>query len=313
MQQLQKLPIKVIYVEDDETVLQETANFLQNYVEELYTAKNGKEGLELFFDRGPDAVITDFKMPIMDGLEMIKEIKEHRPDTPIFVTTSFEEDTLHLTRAIEYGITQYISKRSKPDKLLESIYDYFKSNEKFLFSLEISDDGRILSISERFAYYLGYGFEELLLEPIEKIIEPIPYIHNHDFLTRLNERKNIEYAHCIFRKKDGSDLLLSGSAQFDTLDGSKKYVTKWYPIDSIVRSNEEIKERLAKEGYLKSLMKFHAEISQDIITAFKVEEFLQGFVEKLPKISEKTIGFLMLAEGSELKELYHNSNSELTL
>ena len=312
MQQLHKLPIKVIYVEDDETIMSKTANFLQNYVEEIYVAKNGKEGLELFFDMGPDAVITDFEMPVMDGLEMIKEIKEHRPDTPIFVTTSFENDTLHLTRAIEYGITQYISKSSKPERLLQSIYDYFKNDEKFNFHLELLDDGTILSIGERFAFILGYSPEELLLEHASRIIEPIPHIHNRHFLSKLNEKKSIEYAHCIFKRKDETELLLSGSAELVYLDGKKKYITKWHPVDSIMRSNEEIKERLAKETYLKSLMKFHAEISQDIITAFTIEEFLQGFIEKLPKISEKTLGFLMLMEDSRLKELYHPSNSGVT-
>ncbi|WP_457592990.1 diguanylate cyclase [Hydrogenimonas sp.] len=307
MQQLQKLPIKVVYVEDDETILEETAGFLQNYVEKLYIAKNGKEGLDLFIDKGPDAVITDFDMPVMSGLEMIKQIKERRPETPIFVTTAFEDDTLHLTRAIEYGITQYISKKSKPDRLLESIYDYFKNDEQFRFSLSISKEGKILSIGEKFAYFLGYDPKELFGEPVERLIEPIPHIHNRHFIKRLAEERDVEYAHCIFRKKDGSDILLSGSAKFSVSGAQKRYTTKWHPIDSIVRSNEEIKERLIKEGYLKSLMKFHAEVSQDIITAFTVEEFLHGFVEKLPMISIRTLGFLMLMEGSTLKDLFHPS------
>ncbi len=312
MQQLHKLPIKVVYVEDDETIIEETAGFLQKYVEKLYIAKNGKEGLEIFLDKGPDVVITDFDMPVMSGLEMIKKIKERQPETPIFVTTSFENDTLNLTRAIEYGITQYISKKSKPDRLLESIYDYFKSDEQFRFSLELSYDGKILSIGEKFAYFLGYEPDGLLFEPIERLIEPIPHIHNRHFIKRLREERDIEYAHCIFRKKDGSDILLSGSAKLSVSQGEKRYQTRWYPIESIVRSNEEIRERLAKEEYLKSLMKFHAEISQDIITAFTVEEFLVGFVEKLPMIGGGTLGFLMLMKGESLKELFHPSYPELS-
>ncbi len=303
-----------MYVEDDEAILQETAGFLQNYVEKLYVAKNGKEGLELFLDKGPDAVITDFEMPVMSGLEMIKQIKKRRPETPIFVTTSFENDTLYLTRAIEeYGITQYISKKSEPNRLLESIYDYFKNDEQFHFSLNISSSGRVLSIDRRFAFFLGYGEEELLLEPIERLIEPIPHIHNRHFIKRLQDEKDIEYAHCIFRQKDGSDLLLSGSAKFSTSNGKKEFVTKWRPIDSILRSNEEIKERLIKEGYLKSLMKFHAEVSQDIVTAFTVEDFLKGFVEKLPAIGINGLGFLMLMEESALKETFFPSNIDIEL
>ncbi|WP_456402019.1 diguanylate cyclase [Hydrogenimonas sp.] len=313
MQQFQKLPIRVMYVEDDETILKETADYLQEYVEELYIATNGKEGLELFLDRGPDAVITDFEMPVMDGLEMIKEIKEHRPETPIFVTTTFENDTLHLTRAIEYGITQYISKRSRPDRLLESIHDYFKNNEEFHFNLSLSPEGQILSIGEKFAYFLGYEREDLLFESIERLIEPLPHIHNRHFLKRLKEERDIDYAHCIFRRRDGGDLLLSGSAKFSASETGRHFVTRWHPIDTIVRSNEEIRERLVKEGYLKSLMKFHAEISQDIITAFTVEEFLQDFVEKLPMIGAETMGFLMLMKESVLQDKFHPSRPGLSL
>ncbi len=296
-----------MYVEDDETILKETAEYLQEHVEELYVATNGKEGLELFFDRGPDAVITDFEMPVMDGLEMIREIKEHRPDTPIFVTTTFESDTLQLTRAIEYGITQYISKRSRPDRLLESIYDYFKNGEKFHFGLSLAPDGTILSIDEAFADFLGYKEEELLQEPVERLIEPLPHTHNRHFIQRLKEKRDIDYAHCIFRKKEGDDLLLSGSAKFTAFETGGRFETRWHPIDTIVRSNEEIRERLAKEGYLKSLMKFHAEISQDIVTAFTIEEFLQGFVEKLPMIGIETMGFLMLMEESTLQKKFYPS------
>lgn len=303
----------MIYVEDDETVLRETASFLEKHVQELYIATNGKEGLELFLNARPDAVITDFDMPVMSGLDMIKEIKKRHPETPIFVTTTFENDTLHLTRAIEYGITQYISKRSKPDRLVESIYDYFKNDERFSFSLKLSYEGKILSIGEKFAFFLGYTPEELLLEPIELLIEPIPHIHNRHFLKRLEEQKDIEYAHCIFRKRDGSDLLLSGSAEFSVSGNEKIYTTRWHPIDSIVKTNKEIKGRLVKEGYLKSLMKFHAEISQDIITAFTVEEFLLGFIEKLPKISVGTLGFLMLMEGTSLKSIICPSYPGLSL
>ncbi len=313
MQRDLKLPIKVIYVEDDETILKKMTGFLQNHVKELHTAKNGKEGFDLFININPDAVITDFDMPVMDGLEMIRKIKEQRPETPIFVTTAFESDTLHLMEAIEYGITRYVCKKSKPHRLLDSIYDYFKNNERLRFFLKLSSDGKILSIGEKFAYFLGYNSKELLFEPVESLIEPIPHTHNRQFLNGLKEYRDIERVECIFRKKDGNDIVLSGSAEFSISGKEKTYVTKWHPIDSIVRTNEEIKEQLAKESYLKSLMKFHAKTSQDIIIADTIEEFFQKFIEKLPMISIETLGFLILNENLRNHETVYKFSTKLPL
>ncbi len=75
----------------------------------LTTAQNGQEGLEKFQQDTFDMVITDIQMPVMNGLDMVKEIRKLDRDIPIAVTTAFS-DTDFLMRAIECGVDKYIIK-----------------------------------------------------------------------------------------------------------------------------------------------------------------------------------------------------------
>ena len=62
--------LKVLYVEDEEFHREQLGIFLKRRVGKLYLAENGKDGLNKFKEFNPDIVITDLKMPEMDGIEM---------------------------------------------------------------------------------------------------------------------------------------------------------------------------------------------------------------------------------------------------
>ncbi|MFO0754385.1 MAG: response regulator [Thermodesulfovibrionales bacterium] len=86
------LPLKVLYVEDDELARMIIGRWLQKTVSNIYLGANGAEGLELFKQHEPDIVITDVNMPIMDGREMLRQIKTLKPDIPVIVTTAYEDE-----------------------------------------------------------------------------------------------------------------------------------------------------------------------------------------------------------------------------
>lgn len=101
--------ISLLYVEDDLMTSQEVTFFLKKYIKNLYVAKNGEEGLELFKKHNPDMIITDVQMPVMNGLAMSEEILKISPTTPIALTTAFSESR-YILKAIELGIDKYILK-----------------------------------------------------------------------------------------------------------------------------------------------------------------------------------------------------------
>lgn len=110
----------LLYVENDKEIRGLLGIALKKWTKELYIAENGKEGLELFHSKSPDIIITDIRMPIMDGLEMIKEIRKLSPKTPIIVTSAYGESR-YLFETIEYEVTAYQLKPIAPKKLKEKL------------------------------------------------------------------------------------------------------------------------------------------------------------------------------------------------
>ncbi|MBD3408908.1 MAG: response regulator, partial [Ignavibacteriales bacterium] len=100
------IDLTVLYVEDSNLLRSSVAHILQKKVSTVFIAENGKLGLEAFRQRRPDVVITDIGMPVMDGIEMLKRIREEEPKIPTIVTTTFE-DTRYLLAAIEIGVDFY--------------------------------------------------------------------------------------------------------------------------------------------------------------------------------------------------------------
>lgn len=85
-------------------------------------AQNGDEGLKKFKKFKPDLVITDIAMPIMDGLDMAREIKEISDDVPIVVLSAYSEKE-RLLRSIDIGIDKYLIKPVDIEELFK-VLDY---------------------------------------------------------------------------------------------------------------------------------------------------------------------------------------------
>ncbi len=113
---ISKLPITVLYVEDDAAIRLLTKMLLEKKVEKVILAQDGSEGLALYKQHLPDIVVSDVAMPIMDGMEMSRLIKLENPAMPIILTTAYDR-TDFLLNAIELGIDFYILKPVKQDKL----------------------------------------------------------------------------------------------------------------------------------------------------------------------------------------------------
>jgi diguanylate cyclase (GGDEF)-like protein/PAS domain S-box-containing protein len=165
----------VLYVEDEADAREELAQFLSRRVKTLYTAADGKQGLEQFIEHRPDIIVTDILMPMMNGLDMAHEIKQISPDTPILITTAFNEADFFL-RAIELGIDKYVLKPIKAQKFLTSLVEIawlLQAQKQLKLSatvfnasadaIAVTDpNNNIVAVNPAFTRITGYGSDEVL-------------------------------------------------------------------------------------------------------------------------------------------------------
>jgi putative two-component system response regulator len=157
--------LNALYVEDEEDVRVALSHFLQRRFARVDVAANGLEGLESFRESCHDVVITDVKMPVMDGLQMAEEIKTIRGNVPVIVITAYN-DVDYLVKAIEIGIDSYVRKPVNTDRLMEAIArstqvrqqqrELEKANQQFQDTLHHTIDALSRAIEKRDPYTDGH-------------------------------------------------------------------------------------------------------------------------------------------------------------
>jgi len=113
--------LNILYVEDSLKTAEMFTKILKRMFANVYTASNGKIGLQLYKDNPIDIIVSDINMPIMDGLIMCKHIREENKDIPIILTTARNE-TDTLLEAIELNINHYLIKPIILDQLVNKLY-----------------------------------------------------------------------------------------------------------------------------------------------------------------------------------------------
>lgn len=103
--------IKLLLVEDDANLCYIIRGGLEDMIGgyEVITAANGKEGLEIWKEQHPDMIVSDIEMPVMDGYEMVRCIRETDGDTPI-VFISGRVSPKDVVKGYELGVNNYIKK-----------------------------------------------------------------------------------------------------------------------------------------------------------------------------------------------------------
>lgn len=107
---------KILLIDDEEANVRLLAMSLKSDGYEVSMAYNGEQGLEMFQQQWPDIVITDIKMPGMDGLEVLKKVKEISPETEVIIITGHGDIDSTIT-ALQYGASDFINKPVRDEAL----------------------------------------------------------------------------------------------------------------------------------------------------------------------------------------------------
>ena len=130
--------LTLLYAEDDIETRENYSFVLKSIFDQIYTAGDGKEALLLYKEKKPDIILLDISMPFLNGLELIKIIRQSDVDTPIAIVTAHSEQS-KLLQAIPLGLTEYLLKPIDDKVLLTTIQKMLKNiNYKNILPLKNS-------------------------------------------------------------------------------------------------------------------------------------------------------------------------------
>lgn len=116
------MTIRILIAEDQRIVREGLIALLEDEetVEIVGEAANGQEAVTLFDQLHPDVVLMDLQMPIMDGPEATRQIRERHPDARVLVLTTYATDE-YIFKALRAGAQGYLLKDTSTDDLLAAI------------------------------------------------------------------------------------------------------------------------------------------------------------------------------------------------
>ncbi|WP_419785446.1 response regulator [Pseudodesulfovibrio sp.] len=141
---------KVLVIDDEQPTLKMFTLLLSAYGYNIVTAENGREGLEAFKRESPGLVLTDIKMPVMDGIEVLKAIKKINPQTEVIVITGHGDMDLAI-QALNLDATDFINKPLRRNDLELALRRASQrlaiaKNEEGQVHLEERPDAAVISI-----------------------------------------------------------------------------------------------------------------------------------------------------------------------
>lgn len=140
----------ILYAEDEEGIRKNISDALSYYAKDVYEACNGKEALEIYEEKKPDIILSDIHMPILNGLEFVKEVRKNNREIPIIMITA-HTDKEYLLDAVELHMEKYIVKPVDIDELFETL-------DKCVYIL---DSNKKTSLSNHKDYIYDYDRKEL--------------------------------------------------------------------------------------------------------------------------------------------------------
>jgi len=117
MTQITKMRPSVLIIDDDPTFCLMLKSFLSKKDFETETAFSGAEALNQVRKHNFDVVLSDFRLPDTDGLELLENIREIKPGTPVIIMTSYADIRIAV-KAMKIGAYEYVTKPVNPDEIL---------------------------------------------------------------------------------------------------------------------------------------------------------------------------------------------------
>ena len=131
----------LLYVEDEEGIQQNIHEILDCMFKDIYLARDGEQAYRIYEEKKPDLIITDIKMPKLNGIELVKRIRLTDSKSRVIITSA-HTDLDYMLDATELHLIKYIVKPITEEKLTEALQGFIDSYE----------GGKLFPLIENWAY-----------------------------------------------------------------------------------------------------------------------------------------------------------------
>ncbi len=152
-----------ILIADDHPVVREGLSSMLRKVpdfEVVGEAENGQDAVEKALALKPDVILLDLRMPILDGVEAMKRIKEKEPNIRYVVLTTYDNDE-NIFQGIEAGATAYLLKDSPREELFKAIRTVMKGESMIQPTIASKVLSRFVTMSRKMRETSGFSSREI--------------------------------------------------------------------------------------------------------------------------------------------------------
>ena len=115
----------IVLICDDEEGIRESFKLILSDLYDLHIAENGLRAMEILKTLSPAAMLLDIKMPKLNGMETLKQIKKLKPNLPVIIVTGYQSVEL-AQEALKNGASDYIPKPFDSKQILKAVAQQIK-------------------------------------------------------------------------------------------------------------------------------------------------------------------------------------------
>lgn len=259
--------ISVLYVDDESILLELGKRFLEEDCELVVdTAESASDGLSILSGKAYDAIVSDYQMPEMNGIEFLKRVRSENKSVPFIIFTGRSREEVVIA-ALNNGADFYLQRGGDPRPLFaelthvirqvvlmrrtqltlaeqEQRYHDLRNANDLIQS--VKPDGHFLFVNKKWLDTLGYQESELSDLTIFDIIHEASLAHCMDLFKRVLAGENVGIIDAVFRTREGKRVWVEGIASCKIADGQPQYtrgifkdVTDRRLADAALKESEE--------------------------------------------------------------------------
>jgi two-component system alkaline phosphatase synthesis response regulator PhoP len=166
---------KVLVVDDEPSIVALLQYNLEQAGFEVITASNGEEGKRLAETESPDIMILDLMLPLLDGMEVCKQLRQENIMIPILMLTA-KDDELDKILGLEFGADDYMVKPFSTREVIARVKAILRRAEMYIYTDEVAtvvsqiNIGELIINPEKHEVYFQETFLELTLKEFELLL-----------------------------------------------------------------------------------------------------------------------------------------------